>query len=346
MKVDASLNKSFSTVSILKIVGVLATLYLLFLISDIIGLLFASFILASAISPWVNYLHKLKIPRAIGVLIIYLLLFAFVAGIVYLIVPAIISEAKELSNNLPRYINEVSGVFGSFKDYAETHNLPINFQQTLNNLTTNMQGATTGLINTVTGFFGGIFSCFLVLVITFYMIVEEESLQRRVWTLVSPKKQTRVLRIINDIQQKIGLWFRGQLLLCFIVFLLTYMSLLIFDVKYALILAIIAGLLEAIPYFGPTLSSVPAIFIALAQSPLLALFILFVYVIIQTVENNILVPKIMQRAVGLDPIISIISLMIGFKLGGILGALLAIPIATSLLVITKDLFLNYEKKLS
>jgi predicted PurR-regulated permease PerM len=124
------------------------------------------------------------------------------------------------------------------------------------------------------------------------------------------------------------------------------MSLLIFDVKYALILAIIAGLLEAIPYFGPTLSSIPAIFIAGTQSPLLALFILFVYIVIQAVENNILVPKIMQRAVGLDPIISIISLMIGFKLGGILGALLAIPVATSLSVIIKDLFLNYEKKLS
>lgn len=343
MKEGLAINKNFSTLTIIKVVAVLGILYLLFMIADIIGLLFASFILASAISPWVNYLRRLKIPRALGVLMVYIILISFVAGVVYLLIPPIVEESKELGNNLPRYINQVSGAFGTFKNYTQVHSWPINFQQTLMNLTANMQGATTGLINTVTGFFGGIFSVFLVLVITFYMIIEQEALQKRVWLLVSPKKQTRVLKIINDVQSKIGLWFRGQLLLCFIIFLLTYMSLLIFDVKYALILAIIAGLLEAIPYFGPTLSSVPAIFIAFTQSPLLALFILFVYIVIQIVENNILVPKIMQRAVGLDPIISIISLMIGFKLGGILGALLAIPVATSLSVIIKDLFLNRER---
>ncbi len=339
-------NKNFSTLTILKIVAILGSLYLLFLISDIISLLFASFILASAITPGVNYLHKFKIPRALGILAIYLLIIGFAVGITYLIIPAIINESKELGNNLPRYINEISGVFGNLKNYTQAHAWPINFQQTLENLTANMQGATAGIINTVTGFFGGLFSCFLVLVITFYIIVEEDSLKKNIWIFADPKKQTQVLKIINDIQQKIGLWFRGQLLLCFIIFLLTYMSLLIFNVKYALILAIIAGFLEAIPYFGPTLSSVPAIFIAFAQSPLLALFILFVYVVIQIVENNILVPKIMQKAVGLDPIISIVSLMIGFKLGGILGALLAIPVATSLNVVIKDLFINYEKKLS
>ena len=346
MKEVNNINKNFSTITILKIVAVLGALYLLFLISDIIGLLFASFILASAIAPAVNYLHKFKIPRALGVLLIYFLIIGFTTGVVYLIIPAIISESKELGNNLPRYINEVSSVFGSVKNYTLAHDWPINIQDTLNNLTSNMQGATTSIFNTVTGFFGGIFSGFLILVITFYIIMEEDALKRRIWTFVSPKKQTRVLKIINDVQLKIGLWFRGQLLLCFIIFLLTYMSLLIFDVKYALILAIIAGILEAIPYFGPSLASIPAIFIAFAQSPLLALFILFVYIIIQSVENNILVPKIMERAIGLDPIVSIISLMIGFKLGGILGALLAIPVATSLSVIISDLFLNYEKKLS
>jgi len=335
---------SLSTSSIIKVFVVIGCIYLLYLTSDIIILLFASIILAAAIDPMVHFLEKWKIPRSLCILLIYLALLAVVGLTVYLIIPPIVSESKDLASNLPTYLNNASDWFFDLKRYSENHNLPFDLSNVLNQLATGLQSATSTIMTALSSLFGGLFSLFLILVITFYMTMEESSLKKAVGLFVPAKNQTHALKLISQIQEKIGLWFRGQLLLCFIIFLLTYMSLSIFGVKYALVLALIAGLTEAVPYLGPTLAAIPAVFMAFIQSPLLAVFILFVYIIIQAVENNILVPKVMQKAVGLNPIVSIISLMVGFQLGGVLGAFLAIPVATTIAVVIKDLYLNKNFK--
>ena len=345
MKEGRSLNIHISTSTLLKIVVVLISLYLLYLVADIIALLFAAFIFAAAIEPLVKKLQSAKVPRAVAIILIYLGVLLLLGVSIYLIIPPIVGESKDLGSNLPRYINRISGVFFNLQDYTQKHNWPFDLQDALNNLSSGLQTVGQNLVSTISGIFGGIFSFFLILVITFYMTMEEESLKKAIKLFLPDKNQARVSRVIENIQQKIGWWFRGQIALCFIIFLMTYVSLSIFGVKYALVLAIIAGLFEAIPYLGPTLSAIPAIFITFAQSPILALFILFVYIIIQSVENNILVPKIMQKAVGLDPIISIIALMVGFKLGGVIGAILAIPMATTLNVIIKDLLPGKKLKI-
>jgi len=336
MKEGRTLNISVSSLTLIKIVTVLAGIYLLYLIADIVALMFAAIILTSAIEPLVRGLEKIKINKAIAIVLIYLAMLLLVGLSVYLIIPPIISESKELGANLPKYINKTSNFFFNLKDYTQKHNWPFDLQDAISNLTLGLQSGTQSLINTVSSIFGGIFSFFLVLVITFYMTMEKDSLKKSVKIFLPKSNQNRVFGIIDNVQQKIGWWFRGQMALCFIIFLMTYVSLSIFGLKYALVLAIIAGLAEIIPYLGPTISAVPAVFIAFVQSPLLALFILFVYIIIQLVENNILVPKIMQKAVGLDPIVSIAVLMIGFKLGSVMGAILAIPLTTALSVVVKD----------
>jgi predicted PurR-regulated permease PerM len=149
------------------------------------------------------------------------------------------------------------------------------------------------------------------------------------------------MQLVNRMQGKIGLWIRGQLILSLIIFSLTFLGLSILGVNYALVLALIAGLTEFVPYLGPTIAAIPAIFLAFTQSPMLALFVLALYYIIQMVENHIIVPKLMQKVVGLNPVISIMVLLVGFKLAGILGAILAIPVVTIASVFLKDLF---EKK--
>ena len=146
--------------------------------------------------------------------------------------------------------------------------------------------------------------------------------------------------VFNRMQKKLGLWLRGQLILCLVIFILTYIGLLILGVKYALIIAVIAGLTEFIPYLGPVLGAIPAVFIAFTQSPTLALFTAILYIIIQQIENNFLVPKIMQKAVGLNPIVSIVAIMIGFSVGGVVGALLSIPVATAGTVLVEDMLHN------
>jgi predicted PurR-regulated permease PerM len=117
---------------------------------------------------------------------------------------------------------------------------------------------------------------------------------------------------------------------------------LILDVEYALILALVAFICEFVPYIGPMIAAVAAIFVAFIESPLLALFVLVLFIVIQQAENHILVPRIMQQAVGLNPIISIIAVMIGFKLAGLVGIILAIPVATAIGLIAKELYSGTE----
>lgn len=170
------------------------------------------------------------------------------------------------------------------------------------------------------------------------MVVEESAIKKLVWSIAPEKHQPYIMQLINRMQKKIGLWLRGQLILSLVIFILTYTGLSILGVEYALVLALIAGLTEFVPYIGPMLGAIPAVFLAFTQSPTLALFVAGLYYIIQLVENNILVPKIMQKAVGLNPIVSISVLLIGFKVAGVVGAILSIPVATAISVFVQDLF--------
>jgi predicted PurR-regulated permease PerM len=146
------------------------------------------------------------------------------------------------------------------------------------------------------------------------------------------------MHLIARMQEKIGRWLRGQLLLSLIIFLMTYAGLTILGVRYALVLALFAGVTELIPYIGPFIGLVPALFIALTQSPIVALGVLVLYIIIQQLENYVIVPKVMQRAVGLNPIVIIVAMLVGAKMAGILGIILAVPVATALSVAVGDLF--------
>jgi predicted PurR-regulated permease PerM len=206
----------------------------------------------------------------------------------------------------------------------------------------NVSGALGSVFSTVAGIFGGIVSFFIVLVITFYMTVEESSMKRTVTFILPDKYQPFTLQLINKVQRKIGDWLKGQLVLCLIVGVMAYIGLLILGVNYALVLGLLAAVGEFIPYLGPTISAIPAIFLAFTQSPIKALFVLILYVLIQQVENNILVPKVMQKAVGLNPIISIIALLVGAKTAGLIGVVLAIPVATAISVIVRELWSTKE----
>jgi len=170
------------------------------------------------------------------------------------------------------------------------------------------------------------------------MVVEENAIKKLVWSIAPEKHQVYVMQLINRIQKKIGLWLRGQLILCLVIFVLSYIGLLILGVKYALMLALIASITELVPYIGPIIGSIPAVVLAFAQSPMLAVFVVALYYGIQLVESNILTPKIMEKAVGINPIISIVALLVGFKVAGVVGAILSIPVATAVSVFVKDVF--------
>jgi len=329
---------NITTSGIIKVILVFILFYFLFIIRDILAILFISLILSSSIDPLVDMMQKKKISRSVGVIIIYLVLFLIFGGIIYLIIPPIIEQSSELSQKFPILDTAVKW-FNSIKDIFFENGILGFFEENFTTLTPNLQNAASGVFNTVTGIFGTIFSFFLILVMTFYMTVEENSIKKIVWSLAPKKNQVYIMHLVNRMQKKIGLWIRGQLILSLIIFILTFVGLSILGVKYALILALIAGLTEFVPYLGPIFASIPALFLSFTQGGFtFMIFVGVLYYIIQLVENNIIVPKLMQRVVGLNPIIIIAVLMIGFQVAGPVGAILSIPVATALNVFISDFF--------
>jgi len=177
-----------------------------------------------------------------------------------------------------------------------------------------------------------------ILVISFYLVVEKNGVDRLVKQAVPRNLQNKVLKIISKIELKLSRWFVGQLGLGLIIGLMSYIGLSILGVPYALVLAIIAGLFELIPYIGPWLSAIPAVLIAATISPALAAAVLILYFIIQELENYLIVPKVMEKSVNIHPVITITAMMIGGQLAGMVGILLAVPITAIVLVVAEEAY--------
>jgi predicted PurR-regulated permease PerM len=253
-------------------------------------------------------------------------------------VPPIIKQLFDLAQNFPWYFEQAMSKLSTFRQFAVEQGIMDNLKEGLRSITGNLENAASGVYTTFTGFLNNLFSLVLVLVFTFYMAAEENAVKKIIWSLAPVEHQPYIMQLINKMQKKIGLWLRGQLILSLIIFILVFTGLSIMGVKYALVLALIAGIAEFIPYLGLFLAAVPAIFLALAQSPMLIIFVVILYYIIHLVESNIIIPKLMQRVVGLNPIMIILALLIGFELGGVAGAILSIPLATVASVFLKDVF--------
>ena len=185
-------------------------------------------------------------------------------------------------------------------------------------------------------FFGGILSTIVIVIVTYYLSLYDQSIKRSIRSLLPAKYQPYFSHLTLRMQDKIGLWLRGQLVLCLIIFFMVLIGLSLLGVKYVWVLALLAGVSEIIPYFGPIIGAVPAVFIAFTQSPELGLATLALYFFIQQAENYLIVPKVMQKAVGLNPVVIIIAMLIGAQVAGIFGILLAVPVTTALNVAFSD----------
>lgn len=330
----SSLTISYS--SITRVVIVLIVLLFLYLIRDIILVLFFSFILSAAIDPWVNWFERRRLPRAAGVLTAYAVFFTALSVIGVLLAPALGHQFKELSASIPGYYERFFKEVNVFPFRAASTGQEIaDFTKTLGSLFGNLIPALRGAV-------GGGFTVFLLLVLTFYLSIEDRSLKRLLRSVLPDQYQPYFTRMINRIDEKIGLWFRGQLLLSLIVFVLTAVGLSIIhrvtgEVPFWLLLALIAGVLEVIPFLGPGIAGALAVLLVLPNSFAVALIVAALYVVIQQVENNLLVPNVMQKTVGLNPIVVILAIVIGTRLAGVLGALIAIPLTASLMVVLKDI---------
>ncbi len=331
-KVSISIGTIIKTIIILLILG------FLFLIKDVLALLFVAVILSAAFDPLVDSLQKKKIPRALSILGVYIIFLTLMASAIFLLSGPVVTQIKDIArdSSTADFYHKIEDGLKNLGQFSVNEDGQQQFSG-LSVLTNSLSKASSGIFSFVASLFGGVISFFIVLVITFYLVVEEDGMKRFVRTMTPLEYQPYVVQLINRIQHRMGYWLRGQLILSLIVFVLVFTGLSILGVKYALILALVAGLFEIIPYLGPLMSAIPAVFFAFAQSPGKAVAVIILYFLIQQAENHLIVPKVMGKSVGLNPIVVILSILIGARLAGPVGAILAVPVATALAVYLEDL---------
>lgn len=322
-----------STSTILRIILIILGLFFVYLIRDILMIVLVAIIIAAAINSPVSWLQRKKVPRLLGVIFVFLLIFLLLALIISLILPPLAGQIKQLARHFPEFMEKV-GL--SFQQWWGKYKIDGNLQVFLDRISDRLSQATSSVFATIISLFGGLFSAIIVLVISFYLAVQERGVKKFLIYLAPSEHQSYFSDLIERIQAKIGGWLRGQLLLMLIVGSLTFIGLSLLGVKYALILALVAGLLEIVPYIGPIFAAIPAVILAFFQAPLLALLVIILYVVIQELENYVIVPQVMRKAVGLNPIVIIVVMLIGVKLAGILGIILSVPLAAALAEFFKD----------
>lgn len=326
-----------STWTILKLFLVPLVLFFLWYVRDVLVMLVVVFILVAAFYPLVNKMESAKIPRFLAVLMIYLALAAIFALLVYLVIPPMITEVKNLANNLPYYINQINLYSKGIYQVAAS------WQNILDTVSAQLAKIGLSFYSFALSFFGGLAATITVIVLSFYLLLEGKETKQFVLSLFSANRKDFVAVVSQKIGVKIGGWLRGQAILSVTVGLANFIGLSIIGIPYALTLGVLAALLEIVPIVGPVISGAVAILIALATTSWIkALFVLILYIAVQQLESNLLVPKIMGKAVGLSPAVIIIALLIGGKLAGLGGAILAVPIAAGISVVFAE-FQNMKK---
>ena len=315
-----------STGTILKIAAIVIALILLYNVREIILVLLIAVTFASALEPLVaTARRKLKLPRVLTVILVYIFALGLVGLFFYALTPSFVEQFKELAVRYQEFTKSIEQEQGTLPEFFRRTGL----STSLGNLFQGFTGVSGSAFGTAIGVVTGFLEIISILVISFYLVIEQGAARNTIKQLIPEKHQEKAVRVMSAIQRKLGFWLLGQLILSLSIFLVTYVILSLFNIKLALALAALAGILEIVPYLGPFIASIPAILVAFTQSPALALVVAILYLLIQKTEGYILVPKIMQKTVGIHPLLVLISILIGFKLAGVLGALLAVPVVAA-----------------
>lgn len=280
----------------------------------------------SALAPTVAKLTKWGIPRVLASVLVFLLVVAFLATIITLGFTPLITQTSRLFQRLAESLGFL----------LQTNLID---QSLINQELTNFSRQ---LISFGLGLFENLLGLVSVIVVTFYLLLDKDKVENFITSLFGERRE-KARRLLGQIEGKLGAWLRGQLILSLIVGVLVYIGLVVLGIEFALSLAIIAALLEIVPVIGPIIAAVPAVLIAFTISPLLALLVAGLYLAVQQIEGHVIVPQVMKRAVGLNPLLVIFAVIVGGRLLGIGGALLAVPIAVVIQVILEE-FLHISPK--
>jgi len=300
-------------------------LWFLYFIRDIILELFVALLLTTILQPLVDKLSKIRIPRGISVILSYLLVFGIFGGIIALIVPPLVEQTANFVAALPGYLSNI-GVARNIS------------QDVVNEFLVRLGSLPGEVIKFTFSVFSNLLAVLTVLVFAFYMLLAREKLEDSLGFFFGEEKKRDIGKLIDTLEKRLGGWARGELSLMFLVGLATFIGLSLIGIPFALPLSILAGILEIIPYLGPVIAAIPSVLIGFGISPLAGFGVAVLAFLIQQLENYILVPKVMEKSVGVSPIITLVALAIGARIAGVTGMIISIPSVITLQVLVKEYF--------
>ena len=275
------------------------------------------------LNPLVSRLTKFKIPRAISVLLVYVLVIEALGFTVASIITPLVEETSGFATGLPKYLENAGIPTFLGKDAT-------------NDLLSQVVQIPGQILKVSVSFFSNLVMTIGSLVFAFYLLLAREKLEGQLSSFLGEGRAKKIAGLINNLEFRLGGWMRGQLLLMLIVGSATFLGLMLLGIPYALPLALLAGLLEIVPTIGPIIAAIPSVIIGFGISPIMGFAVVALSLVINQVENYLLVPKIMERSVGVSPIITLLSLAIGAKLAGVAGVIIAVPILITIQVLAKE----------
>ncbi len=322
------------------------------IISDMLATMIISIILAYLLNPLITKLEDKKINRTRGIFIVYLFILALLFILSFLVLPKIGREFKKLFNNFPNYIDRASALTDELyrKYYKNFENFPDIFDKLEESLLGTIDTVQKIIVTGLAKFFNGIINTFskvvnlvLIPILTFYFLRDKEYFKNLLISFIPKKHRSEIIDLAREMDESLGKFVRGRLLLALYVGVATTILLLIVRVDFAIVIGFITGIADIIPYIGPFLGFMPAVFFAFLDSPLKAFWVGLCFLAIQWVENNVLAPKIIGKSIGIHPLTILISLIIGGGMYGVVGMIFAVPfVAVSKILI--DFFYKKLKK--
>lgn len=332
-------NLDISWRAIIKVFIAGFALYVIFIARDIIIWFFFALIISILLDPAVRFLRRLKLPKVLAVILVYTSMFGILGLMIYLTAPIFIFEIHQLSKDIPGYFEKINPLLG---------NLGINVAQNFDDFTVNLisglQDSSASIVKAVAVFFGGISSTVFIFAFAFFISLEDRWVERALSLLLPQKYEGYIVTIFERVQFKVSGWFIARILACIFVGIASFMVFFLLGIKYAFILALLSGILNFVPYIGPTITLVfSTLFVGVSSDWTLAMYILITLLIIQEIENKFLSPMLMKKFIDLSPVLVLMSLLVGGTVFGFLGTVFSVPICGIIYEFLKE-FLESKKE--
>lgn len=292
--------------------------------------------------PIIETLHRYHIHRGIAIAVIYLLFFGGLGFAIYKGIPAVIAQVQELASNIPAFIKQYQSLL------AKTSNWPFDVDEKIEQLVNNLEETTNAFSENVLHYVMNALDFALIIAlipfISFYMLKDFNAIKRMCW-YVTPKQWRRQGRaFLHDVDQSLGNYIRGQIFVCLAIGVISTLLFWLFGLNYPLLLGIIIGVTNVIPYFGPIFGALPAVIIAATMSVKMVLIVIIIIIVLQFVEGNILSPLIVGKSLHMHPLVIMLALLIGSEVAGIIGMIISIPILAIIKVIVMHARIHFRKQ--